>query len=179
MSKIKKKMNNKISEINFAKNISDLTWDIRTRTLKRLEEMPSGFFNWQLNNTAMSFADIIQHLINVDVLFLEMIQSSENQFTWKMGTDEPHLQIDKSTYEAMIEELKKLQNQRKEIITTLTIDKLNQEIKNDKGEKMTLWSFIMLHVVEHEIYHRGQISIYLKILKGETTFFLSQTFTSG
>jgi uncharacterized damage-inducible protein DinB len=32
---------------------------------------------------------------------------------------------------------------------------------------MTLWWFIMRNLIEHEVYHRGQMSAYLKLLKGE------------
>jgi uncharacterized damage-inducible protein DinB len=39
---------------------------------------------------------------------------------------------------------------------------------DEKGKKMTLWWFIMDNLIAPEVYHRGQISVYLKILKGES-----------
>ncbi|MEC7771509.1 MAG: hypothetical protein VX798_10010 [Bacteroidota bacterium] len=38
--------------------LAEFSSTIRSLTLKRLDEVPKGFFNWRLNNTVMSFADI-------------------------------------------------------------------------------------------------------------------------
>jgi uncharacterized damage-inducible protein DinB len=110
----------------------------------------------------------MQHLINVDELFFEMMQRNPKQFKWKMGTEEPHTLVDDKTCEEIIINLKSVQNKREQIIRSLSDSDLNQEVIDEKGKKMTLWWFIMDNLIAHEVYHRGQISVYLKILKGES-----------
>ncbi len=148
--------------------LAEFSSEIRKLTLKRLEEVPEGFINWRLNNTAISFAHIVQHIINVDELFFELITSRGKKFQWKLGSEEPHLALNIPTYLAMLEKLKKFQQQRYTVIYSLDNLAMNEEIANEDGKKMTLWWFIMRKVLEHEIYHRGQIAAYLKVLKGES-----------
>ncbi|MGB5666299.1 MAG: DinB family protein, partial [Maribacter sp.] len=85
--------------------------------------------------------------------------------------EEPHLQIDKAIYQAMLKKLGEFQKKRHSVIRSLDNSMINKEITDEKGEKMTLWWFLMRQVLEHEVYHRGQIAAYLKVLKGESTKF--------
>jgi|688.fasta_scaffold138903_4 uncharacterized damage-inducible protein DinB len=87
-------------------SLADLSRNVRERTIKRIDTLPNGFMNWRLNNTALSFTHIMQHLINVDELFFEMMQRNPKQFKWKMGTEEPHTLVDDKTCEEIIINLK-------------------------------------------------------------------------
>jgi len=148
--------------------LAEFSSEIRKITLKRLQEVPEEFFNWRLNNTAMSFAHIVQHLIDVDELFFSLGTSKEKRFQWKLGSEEAHLTLKKSDYGAKIEKLKEYQQKRHTLISSFDDSRMNEEIADEEGEKMTFWWFIMRKVLEHEIYHRGQIAAYLKVLKGES-----------
>ena len=148
--------------------LAEFSSAIRSLTLKRLDEVPKGFINWRLNNTAMSFADIVQHLIQVDKLFMELVQSDHKKFQWKFGSEEPHIKVSIGTYALMLEKLQKLQHERHHIIEELKKSQLNRQLTNEGGEDMTLHWFLLRKVLEHEIYHRGQIAAYLKVLKGES-----------
>jgi uncharacterized damage-inducible protein DinB len=161
-------MSELINSIVSTDEIAKLSIVIRERTLKRIQTIPAGFMNWRLNNTALSFAHIIQHLINVDELFLQMMQSDPKKYVWVMGTDEPHKDYDKESCQTLIAKIKKLQNERAKVIQSLEKSDLNEEVFDEKGEKMTLWWFMMRKLIEHEVYHRGQMSVYLKLLKGES-----------
>lgn len=143
--------------------------EIRKLTLKRLKEVPKGAFNWRLNNRAMSFAHIVQHLIDVDELFFSLVESDGKQFQWSLGSEEPHFVVKEHDYELMIQQLKKFEQQRHAVISAFESQRFNSEvITEENGEQTTFWWFIMRKVLEHEIYHRGQIAAYLKVLKGET-----------
>lgn len=149
--------------------LADFASAIRTTTLKRLEEVPYGFLNWRLNNTAMSFVGIVKHLTNVDELFFSITTTNNRTFKWTLGVKEPHIIVDVATFNTMINVLKDNQLKRYAIIKMLDETKLNEVITDDHEQKMTLWQFIMHKLIEHEIYHRGQIGAYLKVLKGESS----------
>lgn len=147
--------------------LADFSSEIRKITLKRLEEVPEGFMNWRLNTTAMSFAHIVQHLINVDELFFNLITSEEKEFHWKLGSEEPHIMVERLDYKVMLDTLKTYQQKRHTIITGFEPSEMNIKVADDNTQEMTFWWFIMRKVLEHEIYHRGHIAAYLKVIKGE------------
>lgn len=149
--------------------LAEFSSKIRKLTLKRLEEVPEGFINWRLNNTAMSFVDIIQHLINVDELFFNIITTGESRFRWTLGSEEPHLHVDKLTYESMVKKLEEFKIRRDSIIRSFDDAIINKQVIDENEEKMTFWWFLMHKVLEHEVYHRGQVAAYLKVLKGESS----------
>ena len=151
------------------RRLAKFSSEIRKITLKKLQEVPDGFFNWRLNNTAMSFGHIVKHLNDVDELFFSLGTSKQNQFQWELGSEQPNLDFTKHTIEAMILKLKK--NQKKRYTTIYILDDLgmDKEVSDKNGKKMSFWWFIMRNVLEHEIYHTGQIAAYLKVLKGESS----------
>ncbi|MDB9755941.1 DinB family protein [Winogradskyella sp.] len=150
-------------------HIAALSSEIRRLTLTRLEEIPTGFINWRLNNTAMSFAHLVQHIINVDEMFFNLTTTNKKTFTWLLGTEEPHVDIDKAIYKSMLKKLKNYGAKRDKIIRSFNTASVNELVHNNKDEKMTIWWFLMHKVLEHETYHRGQIAAYLKVLKGESS----------
>lgn len=144
-----------------------LSEEIRNLTLKRLKELPDGFMNWRLNNSAMSFAHLVQHLIDVDVLFFKLSASNTRKFTWQLGSEEAPINVDASTYKTMLQTLERYGKKRAALISELNAKRINDLLHDNKGSQMTFWWFIMRKVLEHETYHRGQIAAYLKVLKGE------------
>ena len=149
--------------------LTSLSSEIRRLTLKRLEEVPKGFINWRLNNTALSFAHLIQHIIDVDHMFFSLATGSTKKYTWILGTEEPHVNVDELTYRSLLKTLTDLGSKRAKIISSFNGTSINELVRDEKGEPMTLWWFLMHNVLEHETYHRGQIAAYLKVLKGEAS----------
>tara|TARA_R110000868_G_scaffold186863_1_gene429369 strand:+ start:518 stop:1003 length:486 start_codon:yes stop_codon:yes gene_type:complete len=149
--------------------LAQLSNEIRKLTLKRLKEVPDGFINWRLNNTAMSFSHLIQHIINVDEIFFSLTTTTNKNYIWIMGFEEPHINVNESNYASMLKKLKNFGVKRDTIISSFNDTSINELVKDENGESMTLWWFLMHKVLEHETYHRGQIATYLKVLKGESS----------
>ncbi len=120
------------------RRLAEFSSQVRKRTLKRLQEVPKGFMNWQLNNTAMSFADIVQHLINADELFFNILAINEKRFQWKLGTEEPHIQIDKSAFETMVDKLEKFQTKRHRAIYILDDSAMNEKVIDENSKKSSI-----------------------------------------
>ena len=141
---------------------------MRKLTLKRLEDVPDGYINWRLNNTAMSFAHLVQHIINVDEIFFSLATTNCKKYRWILGSEEPYVNVDQATYASMLKKLKDFGVKRDTIITTFNDSLIKMLVCDENGEDVTLWWFLMHKVLEHETYHRGQIAAYLKVLKGES-----------
>jgi uncharacterized damage-inducible protein DinB len=155
------KRNNKLDQL------AALSAEIRRLTLKRLEEIPEGFINWRLNNTAMSFAHLVQHIINVDDMFFNLTTTTNKKYTWILGTEEPHINLNEENYTSLLKKLKDFGVKRDTIISSFNDTTINELVSNENGEETTVWWFLLHKVLEHETYHRGQIAAYLKVLKGE------------
>ena len=140
---------------------------IRQLTLKRLQEMPEGFENWRLNTTAMSFAHLAKHILDVDELFFSLSTTNKRIFKWEMGSEQAHFDVDETIYKSLLNTLKANGEKRHDIILEFNTVTINELIRDERGNEMTFWWFLMHHVLEHETYHRGQIAAYLKVLKGE------------
>ena len=143
--------------------------EIRKLTLKRLKEVPDGFINWRLNNTAMSFSHLIQHIINVDEIFFSLTTTTNKNYLWITGSEEPHKNIDDAIYASMLKKLKNYGVKRDTIISSFNDTSINELVFDQNGESMSIWWFLMHRVLEHETYHRGQLAAYLKVLKGESS----------
>jgi len=157
----------KTHENNF-EQLTAFSSKIRQLTLKRLEEIPDGFINWRLNNTAMSFAHLIQHIINIDDMFFNLTTTTNKKYTWILGSEEPHKNVDDTIYTSMLKKLKDYGVKRDTIISSFNEISINELVFDKNGESMTTWWFLMHKVLEHETYHRGQLAAYLKVLKGES-----------
>lgn len=141
--------------------------DARERTIRRLELVPNGFMNWRINGSALSFAHIAQHIVKVDELFFNLLEKSAKQYTWKMGTDEEHEEFDEEACALLMEKLQESGEQRERMLAKLSDADLLEKVQDEHGEEVTLEQFILINVIGHEVYHRGQLSVFLKILKGE------------
>lgn len=156
------------SSNNYFNQLFRLSSEIRRSTRKRLEEVPEGFINWRLNNTAMSFAHLAQHIIKVDRMFIDLATTNNKKYRWILGSEESHKTVGLETYGAMLEELKDFGAKRDSIIAAFDNTSINKLVSDENGDAITLGWFLIHKVLEHEIYHRGQIAAYLKVLKGES-----------
>ncbi|WP_158860650.1 DinB family protein [Lunatibacter salilacus] len=157
----------KANSLGLKSEISKLSRDVRERTLKRLQQIPLGFINWRLNSNSMSFGDIAVHLVYVDELFMKMMEMPEKKYVWVLGIDTPQVKIDRETFTNLLIRLRELQSKREAILEILNESDFSENVRDENGEDSSLWWFVMDRLIEHEVYHRGQMSAYLKLLKGE------------
>ncbi len=83
-----------------------------------------------------------------------------------MGSEEPHFNIDETTYKLLLKTLKENGEKRHALISEFNATTINEMVCDEHGEEITFWWFLVHKVLEHETYHRGQISAYLKVLRG-------------
>lgn len=137
----------------------------RKRTIKKLKEIPDGLENWRLNRKTPSFAEITQHLLEIDNVLLHLQETGF--FKWKKGKIDPSKQYTTEEFKAIFEQLAAVGEQRRQMIASLTKEDLERKVVNkDKGEMSMEW-FIMKNIIQHETYHSGQLSANIKMFKEE------------
>jgi len=149
------------------KELTKFSITVRESTLKRLRVVPAGYENWRLDKDSMSVADLAQHIVDCDHALIEAYQ------TKSLG---PNLGIaysvdikKKDNMQKLIENLEETKNKRAIFIEDLEqkdyTEIINAERKSGE-EQMTLEQLIY-KMLDHEIHHRGQLTVYLKMMDKE------------
>jgi uncharacterized damage-inducible protein DinB len=149
------------------KELTKFSIAVRDSTLKRLRAVPAGLENWRLDKNSMSIADLAQHIIDCDHALIEAFQ------TKSLGTNlgmAHSVDIKKEDdMQKLIENLEETKNKRAIFIEGLEQEDYLEIIKAERKsgkEQMTL-ELLIYKILDHEIHHRGQLSVYLKMINKE------------
>ena len=136
---------------------------VRHSTLKRLRKIPKGYENWKPTANVLTIAEITKHLIDCDYWLFEKMTNESLKST--VPETNSFLINKREEFENLLEELKETQVKREQLIRMLTEEKLFHKIFDDRfNDKVTVWWIIVRGNLDHEIHHRGQIALYLKLI---------------
>jgi len=137
---------------------------VRKSTIKRLQLIPVGNENWRFSHGAMSSADIAYHLIETDEwLFKKIELKNLKSILGNSGTVEIKTRSD---YLKLIKELSNSGEKRSRFILSLDEIEFQEKIYDDRfGKEVSVWWIIVRGNLDHEIHHRGQLSVYLRAIE--------------
>jgi uncharacterized damage-inducible protein DinB len=137
---------------------------VRNSTIKRLQLIPVGKENWRFSHGAMSSADIVYHLIETDEwLFKKIELKNLKSILGNSGTVEIKT---RNEYLKLIEELINSGEKRSQLILSLDDIEFQEKIYDDRfGKEVSVWWIIVRGNLDHEIHHRGQLSVYLRAIE--------------
>jgi hypothetical protein len=135
--------------------------EIRRRSLKLWVGIPVEFFNWRPDAKAMSFIEMIRHVLETENIYTQIIKNKGGNASdfispWK---DLPY-----SSLEGELEFAAPFRKTFLETVGSFTADELNaiQIVRKEKKTR-TLGDFI-LRCSYHESVHTGQFLSYLRTL---------------
>jgi uncharacterized damage-inducible protein DinB len=145
------------------KKLAQLSRAVRDSTLKRIRVVPAGSENWRPSPGAMSFADLIQHLIDADRWLFEKLRRRDlGPMVGRAGCFDS---VDRDRYRTLIEALKQEGVRREELLEAMTDADLSELIHDERfGDQVSVWWVIVRGNLDHEAHHRGQIATYLRIV---------------
>ena len=146
------------------KLLIDLCKAVRESTLKRIASVPEGFENWRISKDALSFSEIIMHLIELDDWTIKKINEPAIQSILpnKGSMDN----CTREQFNNLILQLKGRLENKIDFINSMNKDKMQTEIYDDRfGDKVSIEWILLRGNLDHEIHHRGQIATYLRVLK--------------
>jgi len=131
--------------------------NLRKRTLKVIECIPSEKINWTHAAGKFTFADLIRHLAATErFMFAETVQNKKSVYP---GHEE-HLA---DGYTNVLRFLDEMHRESMEIFRRLTDEDLQKKCLTPNDTPITVWKWLRA-LAEHEIHHRGQIYAYLGML---------------
>jgi len=135
--------------------------NIRKRTRRVIDCIPTERFDWAPRDGAWTFADLIRHLAGTERwMFAENAQRRLSRYP---GCGREHA----DGAEAVIAYIDRLHEESCEIFGALSAADLTEKCETPGGIEITVWKWLRA-MVEHEVHHRGQIYLMLGMLGVET-----------
>lgn len=143
--------------------LAELADAVRDSTLTRLQLVPDGRENWRPADGMMSFADLVQHILDTDVWLLRKLQ--ERELEPILGAPGISAVSTRKEYLELLHRLRESGEARSEYIGELSSDQIREKIFDARFEgEVTAWWIIVRGNLDHEIHHRGQTATYLRLL---------------
>jgi len=137
---------------------------VRDSTLKRLKAVPEGYENWSITKNALSFAEIAKHLIESDDWTIKEInEPSIKSILPEKGSIENG---SREEFYTLISALEESLERKIKFIDSLDKEKMKSKIYDDRfNDEVSIEWIILRGNLDHEIHHRGQMAVYLRMLK--------------
>ena len=134
---------------------------VKKRTRRLFDCIPPEKIEWTYQEGKFTIGDVIRHLANSErYMFAENVQLKPSTYS---GCGEEFA----AGYENVIKYYDQQHANAMEIFSNLEPEDFHKKCTTPAGAKITVWKWLRL-MVEHEIHHRGQIYVYLGMLKVET-----------
>ncbi len=144
--------------------LKEFTIAVRQSTLKRLLKVPDGYEHWKLSENSLSFAEIAQHLIDIDEWTIQKINNSEIKSIETLTAEMN--ECNRAKFIELIEDLKNTLDKKLELFESLNENDLNKKIYDDSYNiEMSLSMLILRRNLDHETHHRGQLATYLRVIE--------------
>lgn len=136
--------------------------NIRSRTLRVIGEIPPERIDWRPAPGAFSFADLIRHLGAMERwMFAENVAGRPSRYAGH-GPDLA------DGYDDVFGYLQRMHREAMEIFSRLEPADLERPCTTPGGATMAVWKWLRA-MIEHEVHHRGQIFLMLRLSGVPTT----------
>ncbi len=134
---------------------------IRGRTMRIIRCIPPDKIEWTYQAGKFTLGDLARHLVTIErYMYAESARFQPSQYPG-CGRELA------DGYNAVIDFMESLHQESMDIFSQLSDADLQKKCETPAGVPITLWKWLRA-MVEHEVHHRGQIYMYLRILGVET-----------
>ncbi|MEL6131900.1 MAG: DinB family protein [Bacteroidota bacterium] len=134
---------------------------IKSRTRRLFSYIPRDKMEWTYQEGKFTVGDIIRHLGAIErYMYAENAQGRLSRYKG-CGIDLA------DGYEEIIAYYERMHEESKAILSQLTPRDLRHKVQTPAGIEITLWKWLRA-MLEHEIHHRGQLYMYLAMLRIST-----------
>jgi len=135
---------------------------VRESTWKRVRQVRAGDEEWRPSSDALSFVDIVKHLVDADVWILNYLAGSSGPRAVIAPGD-----ARARDWASLTADLARLGRERAQKILQMSEDQLAAEVDEPQVLGRTnYWWLIVRGSLDHEIHHRGAFQLSLRIRYG-------------
>lgn len=136
---------------------------VRESSVKRFRKIPPGKVCLRVREGGMNVAEIGYHILDADSWLFEKLRDRDLQpMVGRAGFIH---ELSAEAFQSLVEDLDVSGRKRSELIKNLSDDQLFESITDRRfGGETTIWWVIVRGNLDHEIHHRGQLSLYLRLL---------------
>lgn len=138
---------------------------VRESTVLRLKAVPEGMENFRVTSSSLSIADIALHIARTDRIVMKSLKTGYKGRN--LGRAGMKIVKNRKEYDRILNQLTKLGIKRRDTIISLNNKKFRKKINvcHLKGKTVIEFGELLYMMLDHEIHHRGQLSVYLKLLR--------------
>ena len=134
--------------------------EVRQSSLKRFMKVKPGDGGWCPRSDIFSFADTLEHLIDADSWVLEYLKNER----MPEGNVTAPGDAKAADWTRLLTEFENSGRKVAEFIGALSDSDLDNRIKGPGGSDDTTWWWIIVrYYIDHEIHHRGQLQVLLRL----------------
>lgn len=131
-------------------------WETRTnRILKSLEDRTPYELEFRFRSNMRTLGNLYRHILAAEIYWMEDIVAGRGKMFSELDEN------DFSNSKSIIDKWHTVRNRSQEIVKPFTLSDLKRTFQSPRNKSFEL-SYILWHVVEHEIHHSGQISAMLR-----------------
>lgn len=131
---------------------------IRGRTMAVARVIPEDRLEWRPHEGAFSFGDLLRHLGAIERwMFAENARLAPSRYPG-------HGRELADGYTAVFDYLDRMHREAVTIFASLSAADLQRRCVTPGGAQIPVWKWLRA-MVEHEVHHRGQIYVYLSMLR--------------
>jgi uncharacterized damage-inducible protein DinB len=132
--------------------------------MKMIEKVPDEKVQFKPNEASLSIAELVCHILSVMQIHIHAIAEGKGKEEHAQRIPIEPGRI--SSTNDLVEHCKKVHDSIKKVLQTITDDVLDLEIQYTQWNNYTtLAGIALLYIVEEFFHHRGQLSIYLRLLE--------------
>jgi uncharacterized damage-inducible protein DinB len=124
--------------------------------METLERIPSDAVNFSLEKGA-SIAGLLGHVVAWRRYVAQKLQG-EDEFDLLPGTDWPTEPVDERGWQELVRQMVDLQQEIMEGLSDLPSTTLDEQVPG----RSYSWAFMIQGVIDHDVYHLGQVNLLLK-----------------
>jgi len=147
------------------------TWkEVRAGLIVEIEQIPAEQFGFQATPESRSVAGIIRHIVEVPKFSTAELCRPDTDFTRvpfrELVARDAEVSYSSGDKEELIESLRSSMGSTEAALRAFGEDALKEKIPGPFGKPVSKLHYLHLNM-SHEMYHRGQIGIYERLLKIE------------
>ena len=132
-------------------------WERARKTVIQAAKMiPKGKLEWRPAKGMLTFGDILRHMVDCEEFWIHDV-------LLRKGGSPDRKRKDFPTAVNILKDLEGIHKKTVAALSKVPMSSLPRKVKIEQDGQVPV-SWLLWHVVEHEVHHRGQLITYLRIL---------------